>query len=277
MLTGRRAFDARPSATPSPQSSRKTRLVEAAEQPRQSQRAPQKMSEAGRETTPHDIADARLEIEEAQAALLDSSGELPFEEKTASPKPLQVEVLRRRPREEQKVLYLSWALAAAFAAATGARRAARSRPAGCSGPGRRFTLSRLSLSVDTSQSLVLSPDGAKLVYRGRGEDGYFRLYMRALDSFDEKAIRDGRGRAPVLLAGQRLDRLLRRTQPEEVALSADLAADLPAKGFIGAGPGCRRHDRFCRRRVHRGWIASPPAAARRRGFSRWTRRRSSSS
>jgi len=136
----------------------------------------------------------------------------------------------------------------------------------------------LSLSVDTSQSLVLSPDGAKLVYRGRGEDGYFRLYMRALDSFEEKAIPGRKRRAPVLLAGQRWIGFFAGHNLKKVALSGGSPQLIcPAKGFIGGGTWLPDDTIVFAGDGSRGWIASPPAAARRRGFSRWTRRRSSSS
>ena len=186
----------------------------------------------------HDIADARLEIEEAQAALLDSSGQLPFEEKTASPNP----TVGRSPsaasaRGSRRSLYLSWALAAAFAAATGALALRARAPQAAPAPVRRFTLSRLSLSVDTSQSLVLSPDGAKLVYRGRGEDGYFRLYMRALDSFEEKAIPGTEeGGHPFFSPDSAWIGFFAGHNLKKVALSGGSPQLIcPAKGFIGGG------------------------------------------
>ena len=64
-------------------------------------------------------------------------------------------------------------------------------------PVRRFGLSRLSLVVDPWQSIAVSPDGRHLVYRGFGDDGIDRLFIRTLDRMDTRAIpgSDG-GRLP---------------------------------------------------------------------------------
>lgn len=73
----------------------------------------------------HDIADARLELEESAAAPSDSTGaaglgSFTFEEKTALPNPtVASEATTIRERGSKKLLVL-WLLAAAFAAAAGA-------------------------------------------------------------------------------------------------------------------------------------------------------------
>ena len=70
----------------------------------------------------HDIADARLDLEELDATA-SSSGQLPFEENLHSTAPGPT-AGRSAPatsaRGSKKSLYLSWAIAAAFAAAAGA-------------------------------------------------------------------------------------------------------------------------------------------------------------
>jgi Tol biopolymer transport system component len=55
-------------------------------------------------------------------------------------------------------------------------------------PVRQFALTGLNLLLDAKQSLALSPDGSNLVYRGRGDDGFERLYLRALGSLEIRAL-----------------------------------------------------------------------------------------
>jgi Tol biopolymer transport system component len=87
-------------------------------------------------------------------------------------------------RASRTPLYLSWAVAAACAAAAGAL-ALRAR-----GPDTRVVRASIPapegtvFSVDTTQPgpPALSPDGRKLVFAARGSDAKVRLYVRALDS-----------------------------------------------------------------------------------------------
>ena len=119
----------------------------------------------------HDIADARIEMEEKDAAA---------PARSASPSPSRSQPTSAR-----------WRGAALFAAgavlAAGLILLAR-RPAPRPEPVRRFALSGLNLLVDRGQSLALSPDGNTLVFRGRGDDGFERLYLRALDSLELRAL-----------------------------------------------------------------------------------------
>jgi serine/threonine-protein kinase len=51
-------------------------------------------------------------------------------------------------------------------------------------PVRRFSIEGIDLVVDAFEGLALSPDGSRLVYRARGEDGVDRLHLRSLDSYE---------------------------------------------------------------------------------------------
>jgi len=53
---------------------------------------------------------------------------------------------------------------------------------------KRFALSGLVMTIDPLQGLALSPDGSRLVFRGRGDDGFDRLYVRELASFAVEPI-----------------------------------------------------------------------------------------
>ena len=88
------------------------------------------------------------------------------------------------PRASRTPLYLSWAVAAACAAAAGAL-ALRGRA-----PGERVYRATINppegtvFAVDTTQPgpAVLSPDGRKLAFTARGTDSKVRLYVRPLDA-----------------------------------------------------------------------------------------------
>jgi len=132
----------------------------------------------------HDIADARLDLEEIAAA--SASGQLPFEEKTAVPSPA---VGRsdgaKRERGSRKFLYLSWAIAAAFAAATGAL-ALRGRVPQVAREGiTRFTAAvpeGMRLLLDDTTNMAISRDGRKLVVSALDErTGTSHLELRRLD------------------------------------------------------------------------------------------------
>jgi serine/threonine-protein kinase len=110
----------------------------------------------------HDIADARIEIEDLRAG-----GGEPAPRATA----------RTRP----------WVLAAAFVAglalAAGTMWLAL-RPASDPRPVRRFELSGMGMPIDAFQGLALSPDGSMLIVRARDEDGNEMLQVRSFDTFE---------------------------------------------------------------------------------------------
>ncbi|MGE5344986.1 MAG: protein kinase domain-containing protein [Acidithiobacillales bacterium] len=142
----------------------------------------------------HDIADARLDLEEILASVSlasaggpSASGELPFEEKQAVPRPAAG---RSAPaasaRGSRRSLYLSWALAAAFAAAAAAlalREAGREQPA----RGRLVSLSvalpdgtKLERETPTqTQQIAISPDGRRLAFFARAGEQR-KLFVRDL-------------------------------------------------------------------------------------------------
>ncbi len=129
----------------------------------------------------HDIADARLDLEEL-AATASSSGQLPFEEKTAVPSPT---VGRRdatrvaRGSKNSLSLFLPWVIAAAFAAAAGAlalRARARQTVPSIRG---QILLSSDELMDGGGAAVVVSPDGTLLAYVTRGSRA--RLFLRRLD------------------------------------------------------------------------------------------------
>ncbi len=114
----------------------------------------------------HDIADARLELEEL-AASAGASGQLPFEEKTAAPNPAVASGERTsRERGSRRSLYLSWALAAVFAAAAGVLALRARAPQAPPSPG--LTASLLPPDGWSFDSLsgppVFSPDGGRLAF-----------------------------------------------------------------------------------------------------------------
>ena len=90
----------------------------------------------------------------------------------------------RAPRASRTPLYVSWFVAAAFAAAAGAlalrARAPEGRVYRASIPSPEGTV----FSVDTTQPgpPVVSPDGKRLAFSARGADAKVRLYVRPLDS-----------------------------------------------------------------------------------------------
>ncbi|MEO8056609.1 MAG: hypothetical protein ABI768_15720, partial [Acidobacteriota bacterium] len=113
----------------------------------------------------HDIADARLELEEIAGS--GSSSAFTFEEKTPVPDPTVASAARAiRERGSKKVLYLSWAIAAAFAAAAGALALRARAPQAPATPG--LTASLLppeGWSFDPlSGPPAFSPDGTRLAF-----------------------------------------------------------------------------------------------------------------
>jgi len=66
---------------------------------------------------------------------------------------------------------------------------APARPA----PVTRFALTGIGLPIDAFQGLALSPDGRRLVYRARGEDGRERLHLRSFGSSAVRVLPDTEG------------------------------------------------------------------------------------
>ncbi len=139
----------------------------------------------------HDIADARLDLEELGVA--SASGTFTFEEKPANPSPTVASAewaSRERGSKKSLSLYLSWAVAAAFAAAAGAL-ALRARA-----PEERVYRAAINspegttFVFDTTQPgpPALSPDGRKLAFTARGADSRVRLYVRSLDSSEAQPL-----------------------------------------------------------------------------------------
>ncbi len=154
----------------------------------------------------HDIADARLDLEEltaASASLASASGapaasQLPFEETAAGPYSTGG---RSAPavsaRGSRKAVYLPWAVAAvlaAVAALLGFSATRRGRFAGDSAV-------RLSVALPPGQAVVvqdlpnvaLSRDGAQLAYVARKESGKTALYLRSLASFEARELPETEG------------------------------------------------------------------------------------
>ena len=93
-------------------------------------------------------------------------------------------------RANRTALYVSWALAAAFAATAGTlalrSRAPEARVYRASIPAPEGTV----FAVDTTQPgpPTLSPDGRKLAFTARSGDGRVRLYVRPLDSTEAQPL-----------------------------------------------------------------------------------------
>ncbi len=138
-----------------------------------------------------DIGDARLDLEELSTAGASSaSGRSPFEEETAVP---DLTVGRTASaasaRGSRKSLYLSWAIAAAFAAALAATWAPGVRKAGAPAA----EVFRLDIPVPERSlltlSLALSPDGKSLVFAALGADGTILLWLRPLSAAEARPVR----------------------------------------------------------------------------------------
>ena len=134
----------------------------------------------------HDIADARLDLEEIAAA--SASGQLPFEEKTASPNPtVGRSASAVSARGSKKVLYFSWAIAAAFAAAAGVTGvlALRARA-----PAPLPLLVRALTDSGRDWFPAASPDG-KLVAFVSDRDGRQRIWLKQMPDGDEQPLTSG--------------------------------------------------------------------------------------
>ena len=116
----------------------------------------------------HDIADARIEIEES------------LEAPAAAPSP-EAPVRRRRP--SVALATLLGLIAGAVIAGLAIRFARPPAPAGVT----RFAIS-LPTHVELNEAIALAPDGRTLVYSGRDDSGT-RLYKRPLDAIESVPIR----------------------------------------------------------------------------------------
>ncbi|MFI5182565.1 MAG: protein kinase [Thermoanaerobaculia bacterium] len=131
----------------------------------------------------HDIADARLDLEEIAAA--SASGQLPLEEKQAVPDPTVASAERAgRERGSKKLLYFSWAIAAACAAAAGAL-ALRARA-----PAPQPLLVRPLTDSGRDWFPAASPDG-KLVAFVSDRDGRQRIWLKQMPDGDERPLTSG--------------------------------------------------------------------------------------
>ncbi len=165
----------------------------------------------------HDIADARLELEELSGPTSSSSsGYSPFRENTSEPSPtLGRSATATSARGSKTSLFLSWALAVAFAAVAGWA-LFRARPA--TSPARALKLAVIPPAGTVSGGPIdLSPDGKQIAFTAAGPGGRTRLYVRSLDSLDAKALpgtEDANapffspdGRSLGFFAGKRLKRI----------------------------------------------------------------------
>ena len=145
-----------------------------------------------------DIADARLELEELGSAAASRSGaQLPFEENPAAPRPTVASAERTRPeRGSRKSLYLSWFIAAAFAAAAGAlalrARAPRPNAAAPAAFGVALPPGNI-LPRDEASTLDVSEDGRTIVFVAESSTGR-RVFRRALGKVEAVPI-EGTARA----------------------------------------------------------------------------------
>ncbi len=142
----------------------------------------------------HDVADARLDLEELSSSVaMSSSVHSPFEEKTASPSPTggrsaSTEV--ERGSKKNLSFFLPWALAAAFAAAAGAL-ALRARA-----PEARVVRARITppegasfwLEPNGPGPAVVSPDGRKVAFTAADGAGKVNLYVRSLDASEPQML-----------------------------------------------------------------------------------------
>ena len=131
----------------------------------------------------HDIADARLDLEELGASV-SASGHMPFEENAAAPGPtVGRSASEASARGSRNSLYLSWAIAAACAAAAGVFGvlALRARAPRHDAPVLQFEV-RPPEGTSFGNSMALSPDGRRLAFVATDEKDVERLYVRSLDA-----------------------------------------------------------------------------------------------
>src|SRR5450631_4008866 len=171
----------------------------------------------------HDIADARLDLEELSGpASSSASGYSPFKENTSAP---SLTVVRSR-----NSLYLSWAIAVAFAAIAGWALLRERPPAS---PARALKLAVIPPTGTVSSGPIdLSPDGTQIAFTAAGPGGRKKLYVRSLDSLEAKALPgtddadapffSPDGRSLGFFAGKRLKRIdIAGGPPRELAGAPD--------------------------------------------------------
>jgi serine/threonine-protein kinase len=123
----------------------------------------------------HDVADARLDLEEAETSPRSAAGQSSFEEN------LQTEASSKTTGRRRGLLspYLPWALAAAFAAAAAALALRARAPERAHALQAQIVLSTDDLMDGAGAAVVVSPDGSQVAYATRGPRA--RLYLRRLD------------------------------------------------------------------------------------------------
>ncbi len=139
----------------------------------------------------HDIADARLDLEELSAPGASSaSGQSPFEEGQVGPSPTGASAERAsRERGNRKSLWIACGIAAAFAAAATVFGgfALRSRS-----PQRDARVVQFEVRVPEGavfgNSMALSPDGRRLAFVASDEKDVERLYVRSFDSVGARVL-----------------------------------------------------------------------------------------
>jgi Tol biopolymer transport system component len=139
----------------------------------------------------HDIADARLDLEEAQAAPRYASGLSTAAEnlQTGTPGPAGASATRPSRGGGGRTslsVFLPWALAAVFAVAAGAL-ALRARAPHTPAPVTRFEL-RPPDGTSFSNALALSADGRQVAFTATDDKGVERLYVRALDEVQARVL-----------------------------------------------------------------------------------------
>ena len=136
----------------------------------------------------HDIADARLDLEEIAGG--SGTGSLTFEEKQAMPSSAVGRTASAvSSRGSRKSLYFSWAIAAAFAAAAGAL-AWRARA-----PAPQPLLVRPLTDSGRDWFPAASPDG-KLVAFVSDRDGSERIWLKQMPDGDERPLTSGPDERP---------------------------------------------------------------------------------
>lgn len=130
-----------------------------------------------------DIGDARLDLEEI-AASVSASGHIRFEENAAAPGPTERRsASANRERGSKRSLWISWAIAAAFAVVAGVFGvlALRARAPRRDAPVLQFEV-RPPEGTSFGNSMVLSPDGRRLAFVATDEKDVERLYVRSFDA-----------------------------------------------------------------------------------------------
>jgi eukaryotic-like serine/threonine-protein kinase len=226
----------------------------------------------------HDIADARLDLEELGVA--SASGTLTFEEKQAVAGPAVGRGDETRPkRGSRKSLYLAWGIAAACAAAAGAL-ALRARAPRAPAPVLLFEL-RPPEGASFGNSFAVSPDGRRIAFVATDEKGVDRLYVRSLDTLSPLVFpgTDGArfpfwapdGRSLAFFTGDRLVRVSASGGPPQTICTAPdgRGGAWSSRDVIVFSPGTRMP---LQRVTASGGIPAPASALGPRDYThRWPR------